>query len=90
MAPEKGPKLPLCRLFSDTYKISKVRVFPKPFCRPWDGFGGSFGDNTGTWAPRGTHVVATAPVEPEPWAPQKLQICCLCVVPWPLVCAQIA
>ena len=26
-------------------------IFLKPFCRPWDGFGWSFGDNTGTQAP---------------------------------------
>ena len=27
------------RLFSDTCKISKIRLFRKPFCRPWDAFG---------------------------------------------------
>ena len=27
------------RLFSDTYRISEIRLFRKPFCRPWDGFG---------------------------------------------------
>ena len=27
------------RLFSDTRKISEIRLFRKLFCRPWDGFG---------------------------------------------------
>ena len=34
MAPPKAPKLPLCRLFRDTCKISEIGLFPKPFCRP--------------------------------------------------------
>ena len=45
-APPYGPLLvrtwPFSRwikLFSDTRKISKIRLFRKPFCRPWDGFG---------------------------------------------------
>ena len=37
-------------------------IFLKPFCGPWDGFGWSFGDNMGTRAPMGTHVVAASPI----------------------------
>ena len=33
------------------------------------GFGWSFGDNTGTRAPMGTHVVAARPMQLEAWAP---------------------
>ena len=29
-------------------EFSKIGLFSKPFCPPWDGFGESFGDITGT------------------------------------------
>ena len=53
-------------------KFFKFWLLPKKFWRRWDGLGWSFGDNTG---PMGTHVVATRPMSPRPWAPQNPQNC---------------
>ena len=41
--PPIAPQLPLCRLFSDTYKISEIRRFLKPFCRQFMHFSAIFG-----------------------------------------------
>ena len=39
MAPPKAPKLPLCRLVSDTCKISEIRLFRNPSVAPGMGLG---------------------------------------------------
>ena len=40
ISPLKTPKLPLFRLFSGTWKVSKIRHFPKPFSHGEQPLGG--------------------------------------------------
>ena len=54
---QAGAEVISSRCLAEVCRILKIRHFPNPFYGPRDGFGWSFGDNTGTLAPTGTYVV---------------------------------